>query len=79
MYIKIKVMKIFLIIIRDYPIEFGVLESHLLEIESLSHVVNLFASLYVVDTLIQSLLRVMVTILFFTLLYKDFKKLVIPS
>ena len=57
---KLKVLRIFLIVIRDSPLEFGGLGLHSLKIESLVQAVNLFASLCTADMLTQSLLRVMI-------------------
>ena len=56
---KLKVMRIFPIVIRDSPVEFGGLGLHSLEIESLVQAVNLFVLLQTAYILIQSLLRIM--------------------
>ena len=46
---KLKVIRIFPIVIRDSPVEFGRLGLYSLEIESLAQAVNLFVSLYTAD------------------------------
>ena len=85
---KLKVIKIFLKVMRDSLVEFVRLGLYSLEIELLAQVVNLFAFLCIADVLMQSLLRVImkyiqlkirVTALFVTLSYKNFKELAILS
>ena len=49
---KLKVIRIFLIVMRDSPVEFGGLELYSLEIESLAQAENLFASLCTANRLV---------------------------
>ena len=84
---KLKVMKTFPIVIWHNLIELGGLGLYFLEIESLLQVVNLSESLYIANTPIQSLLRVIIECMhlkigvitpFFTLLHEDFEELIMP-
>ena len=81
-------MKIFPVLMRFYPVELGRLGLYLLEVESIAQAINYFISLYIADTLIRLLLKIMIeyvqlevgiTDFFLMRSFKDFKDLVIDS
>ena len=86
--LKLHMMKTFLVSIRFYLVELGGLGLYLLEVESIAQAINYFVSLYIADTLIRLLLKMMIKyvqlevgIMDFFLIrsFKDFKDLVTDS